>query len=66
MSNYSNMKTYTAKQAAELLGVEYDALQKQLARDAKKPKADRKYPNACKCTCGHTWIIPAKDLKINS
>jgi|GEM_PF-4376044 len=57
------MKTYTAKQAAELEGREYDALQKQLARDTKKPKRERKYPHAYKCECGHGWMIPARDLK---
>jgi hypothetical protein len=58
------MKTYTAKQAAELQGRKYDALQKELARDAKKPKKLRKYPDAHKCACGHTWLIPAKNLDI--
>lgn len=59
-------KTYTAQQAAELEGVTYHALRKQLDRDAKKPRKERKYPNAKKCECGHTWIIPAKDLSITA
>lgn len=56
------MKTYTVQQAAVMLGIEYDALQKQLVRDTDKPKSKRKYPNARKCRCGHGWLIPARDL----
>lgn len=59
-------KNYTAQQAAELEGRTYHAIRKQLDRDADKPKKERKYPNARKCECGHGWIIPVKDLKINT
>lgn len=64
LMNFSllNMKSYTAKQAAELLGVTYHALRKQLDRDAKKPKRQRKYPGAKHCACGHMWMISEKDL----
>lgn len=64
------MKKYTIEQAAALNGgtddeirKRYEAIRKQLARDSKKPKKDRKYPNARKCECGHGWMIPDKDLK---
>jgi hypothetical protein len=58
------MKNYTAEQAAELLGIEYLTLLKQLKRDEEKPKSKRKYPHAHKCrVCGCGWVIPAKDLK---
>jgi uncharacterized protein HemY len=56
-------KTYNTKQAAELLGVTYHALRKQLDRDAKKPRKERKYPNAKHCACGHFWMIPGRDIK---
>jgi hypothetical protein len=59
------MKHYTAKQLAELKSIAYDALQKQLARDAKKPRNQRKYPHARKCECGHGWMIPKGDLTEN-
>lgn len=57
-------KHYTAKQAAAASGSNYHALRKQLDRDAKKLAKERKYPNARHCECGHTWLIPEKDLKI--
>lgn len=57
------MKTYNTKQAAELLGLTYHALRKQLDRDAKLDKRIRKYPNARKCECGHSWILSQKDIK---
>lgn len=56
-------KTYTAHQAAELLGIKYDALQKQLARDKDKPREKRKYPNARRGICG-CWLMSSKDLTI--
>lgn len=55
-------KTYTTHQAAELLGTSYHALRKQLDRDAKKPRKERKFPNAKHCECGYAWVIPAKDV----
>jgi hypothetical protein len=55
-------KHYTPEQVAEQLGMEYEALRKQLQRDAKKPRNQRKYPRARKCECGHGWLIPAKDV----
>jgi hypothetical protein len=56
-------KKYTAQQAAKLLSITYDALRKQLNRDAQKDKSLRKYPNAYKCECGNGWIILYDDLK---
>jgi hypothetical protein len=58
----SMTKNYTAQQAAKIEGREYETLRKQLQRDAKKLKAKRKYPGARKCECGHTWMIPARDV----
>lgn len=55
-------KHCTTEQVAKLLGMEYEALRKQLQRDAKKPRNQRKYPNARKCECGYGWVIPAKDI----
>lgn len=54
-------KNYTAKQFADLLNINYDALQKQLVRDSKKPAKERKYPDAEKF--GRDWMIPAKYLE---
>jgi hypothetical protein len=59
------MKHYTAHQAAELLGIEYEALRKQLQRDLKRDKKQRKYPNAYKTECCSSWMIPAKDLNLS-
>lgn len=58
------MKNYTAKQAAELIGITYDALHQQLHRDSKLDKKLRKYPNAYKTECCGKWMIPAKDLDV--
>lgn len=59
------MKNYTLKQASVLNKISYQALRKQVERDSHAAKQDRKYPNAYKCECGHSWLIPACDLKIN-
>jgi hypothetical protein len=56
-------KTYTAHQAAGLQGTTYNALQRQLHRDSKKPRSKRKYPNARKMPCCGAWVIPDKDLE---
>jgi hypothetical protein len=58
-------KYYTAHEAAELLGIEYEALRKQLQRDLKRDKKQRKYPNAYKTECCGIWMIPAKDLNLS-
>jgi hypothetical protein len=56
-------KHYTAQQAAELLSLGYHALRKQLDRDSKKPKRERKYPSARKTECCGAWVISERDLK---
>lgn len=59
-------KNYTIKQAAELLTINHRTLSKQIERDAKKSKCDRKYPHAFKTECCGSWMIPVKDVtKLN-